>query len=277
MLACISPSNTNYGESLNTLNYANRARNIKNRVTINQTSNSNEQVIALQKLVSKLQSELIGIPTGYKPDNVSWLESQLKLQSNSIQEYETKLSNLNILVKSRDFEIERLRFFQFRLYQRSNDLSRELSDALIQRDKVLIERVIVHDTVDNESRIIKSAFSNEPVRSKTPDNSNVHVSKYMSAISDLRLKLANANDQLVWYKSVFESLGQSKRNEEDREKFNEIDCDIEKPDDYRISRLVSENQVDSDIRHERRFLSALKNDPEFTSVFFINLDAQVTI
>ncbi|KAI8907325.1 P-loop containing nucleoside triphosphate hydrolase protein, partial [Gorgonomyces haynaldii] len=36
MLACISPSDMNYGETVNTLHYANRARNIKNRVLINQ-------------------------------------------------------------------------------------------------------------------------------------------------------------------------------------------------------------------------------------------------
>ncbi|KAI8593953.1 P-loop containing nucleoside triphosphate hydrolase protein, partial [Geranomyces variabilis] len=36
MLACVSPSDTNYAETLNTLNYANRARNIKNKVVINQ-------------------------------------------------------------------------------------------------------------------------------------------------------------------------------------------------------------------------------------------------
>ncbi|KAI8807586.1 P-loop containing nucleoside triphosphate hydrolase protein, partial [Cladochytrium replicatum] len=36
MLACVSPSDFNYGETINTLNYANRARNIRNRVLINQ-------------------------------------------------------------------------------------------------------------------------------------------------------------------------------------------------------------------------------------------------
>ncbi|KAI8923605.1 P-loop containing nucleoside triphosphate hydrolase protein, partial [Entophlyctis helioformis] len=36
MLACVSPSDLNYSETVNTLHYANRARNIKNRVVINQ-------------------------------------------------------------------------------------------------------------------------------------------------------------------------------------------------------------------------------------------------
>ena len=36
MIACISPSDRDFMETLNTLKYANRARNIKNRVVLNQ-------------------------------------------------------------------------------------------------------------------------------------------------------------------------------------------------------------------------------------------------
>lgn len=36
MIACISPSSSDFDESLNTLNYAKRARNIQNRATVNQ-------------------------------------------------------------------------------------------------------------------------------------------------------------------------------------------------------------------------------------------------
>src|SRR3954451_19840035 len=36
MLACVSPSDSNFMETLNTLKYANRARNIQNKVGINQ-------------------------------------------------------------------------------------------------------------------------------------------------------------------------------------------------------------------------------------------------
>lgn len=35
MIACISPSSSDFDESLNTLNYAKRARNIQNRATVN--------------------------------------------------------------------------------------------------------------------------------------------------------------------------------------------------------------------------------------------------
>ncbi|XP_063046031.1 kinesin-like protein kif7 [Engraulis encrasicolus] len=38
MVACVSPSSSDFDESLNTLNYAKRARNIQNRVSVNQAS-----------------------------------------------------------------------------------------------------------------------------------------------------------------------------------------------------------------------------------------------
>lgn len=40
MIACVSPADSNYEETLNTLKYASRARNIKNKPTINRDANS---------------------------------------------------------------------------------------------------------------------------------------------------------------------------------------------------------------------------------------------
>ena len=40
MIACVSPAETNYEESLNSLKYASRARNIKNKPVINRDPNS---------------------------------------------------------------------------------------------------------------------------------------------------------------------------------------------------------------------------------------------
>ena len=35
MVACVSPADVNFDESLNTLRYTNRARNIKNKMEVN--------------------------------------------------------------------------------------------------------------------------------------------------------------------------------------------------------------------------------------------------
>ena len=70
MIACVSPSDRDFMETLNTLKYANRARNIKNKVSVNQDKAS-RQMAALRDEILDLQQELLQ----YK--SVSDLESSL--------------------------------------------------------------------------------------------------------------------------------------------------------------------------------------------------------
>jgi kinesin family protein 4/21/27 len=58
MIACVSPSDRDFMETLNTLNYANRARNIKNKVTINQDKSS-RTIVLLRQEIQQLQLELL--------------------------------------------------------------------------------------------------------------------------------------------------------------------------------------------------------------------------
>lgn len=58
MIACVSPSDRDFMETLNTLKYANRARNIKNKVVMNQDKTS-QQISALRAEIARLQMELM--------------------------------------------------------------------------------------------------------------------------------------------------------------------------------------------------------------------------
>ena len=58
MIACVSPSDRDFMETLNTLKYANRARNIKNKVSVNQDKAS-RQMAALRDEILDLQQELL--------------------------------------------------------------------------------------------------------------------------------------------------------------------------------------------------------------------------
>ncbi|CEG67610.1 Putative Kinesin-domain-containing protein [Rhizopus microsporus] len=55
MLACASPAESNVTETLNTLKYANRARNIRNRVVVNQEMG---EVDKLKQTIARLKEEL---------------------------------------------------------------------------------------------------------------------------------------------------------------------------------------------------------------------------
>lgn len=72
MIACVSPAETNYEESLSTIRYASRARNIKNKPVVNRDPNSmlieslRQQIQTLQFEVKEyatiLQSNSIEVP-----------------------------------------------------------------------------------------------------------------------------------------------------------------------------------------------------------------------
>lgn len=63
MIACVSPSDSDFMETLNTLKYANRARNIKNKLTINQDKSS-RTIGQLRAQIAQLQLELVEYKQG---------------------------------------------------------------------------------------------------------------------------------------------------------------------------------------------------------------------
>ncbi|KAJ3367185.1 Kinesin-like protein kif21a [Allomyces arbusculus] len=67
MLACVSPADSNFQETLNTLKYANRARNIKNKVAINAQAAavSPVEVQQLRSQIARLKMELSTVREQY--------------------------------------------------------------------------------------------------------------------------------------------------------------------------------------------------------------------
>ena len=64
MIACVSPAEWNAAETINTLKYANRARNIKNRAVVNEKEEGWEDVEWLQGTVVRLRKELKVLKSG---------------------------------------------------------------------------------------------------------------------------------------------------------------------------------------------------------------------
>ncbi|KAJ7578389.1 kinesin domain-containing protein [Mycena floridula] len=64
MIACVSPAEWNAGETINTLKYANRARNIKNRAVVNEKEDGWDDLEWLQGTITRLRKELKGIKEG---------------------------------------------------------------------------------------------------------------------------------------------------------------------------------------------------------------------
>lgn len=58
MIACISPADKNFEETLNTLRYADRARQIKNKPTVNRDPQQME-ILRLKEMVRELQAQMM--------------------------------------------------------------------------------------------------------------------------------------------------------------------------------------------------------------------------
>jgi hypothetical protein len=64
MIACVSPTEWNAAETVNTLKYANRARNIKNRAVVNEREEGWDDTEWLQNMVTRLRKELKALKEG---------------------------------------------------------------------------------------------------------------------------------------------------------------------------------------------------------------------
>lgn len=64
MIACVSPAEWNAAETANTLKYANRARNIKNRAVISEKEEGWDDIEWLQGMVTRLRKEVKQIKEG---------------------------------------------------------------------------------------------------------------------------------------------------------------------------------------------------------------------
>ncbi|KAM7397134.1 hypothetical protein PAMP_020131 [Pampus punctatissimus] len=98
MIACISPSDRDFMETLNTLKYANRARNIKNKVMVNQDKAS-QQISSLRTEIARLQMELMEYKTGKRMAGEDGVESFSDMfHENSM--LQTENSNLRVRLKA---------------------------------------------------------------------------------------------------------------------------------------------------------------------------------
>uniref|UniRef100_A0A3Q0QV88 Kinesin family member 21A n=1 Tax=Amphilophus citrinellus TaxID=61819 RepID=A0A3Q0QV88_AMPCI len=98
MIACISPSDRDFMETLNTLKYANRARNIKNKVMVNQ-DRASQQISTLRTEIARLQMELMEYKTGKRMVGEDGMEgiNDLVHENSMLQ---TENNNLRVRVKA---------------------------------------------------------------------------------------------------------------------------------------------------------------------------------
>ncbi|KAG5034478.1 Kinesin-like protein KIN-4C [Glycine soja] len=119
MIACVSPADTNAEETLNTLKYANRARNIQNKAVINRDPVA-AQVQTMKNQIEQLQAELLF----YKGDTSGPIE-ELQILKHKISLLEASNSELQHELKRRQVT--------------SESLAQRALDAQVEKDQLILK------------------------------------------------------------------------------------------------------------------------------------------
>ncbi|KAI4825917.1 hypothetical protein KUCAC02_021578 [Chaenocephalus aceratus] len=170
MIACISPSDRDFMETLNTLKYANRARNIKNKVMLNQDKAS-QQISVLRTEIARLQIELMEYKTGKRLTGEDGVESFSDMFHENTM-LQTENSNLRVRVKAMQetIDAQRARLTQL-LSDQANQVIARAGEGATEEIGTMIQGYI-KEIEDLRAKLLESESVNEYLRKNLSRASN---------------------------------------------------------------------------------------------------------
>uniref|UniRef100_A0A674ASZ1 Kinesin family member 21A n=1 Tax=Salmo trutta TaxID=8032 RepID=A0A674ASZ1_SALTR len=210
MIACISPSDRDFMETLSCLNYANRARNIKNKVMVNQDKAS-QQISALRTDIARLQMELMEYKTGKRMVGEDGMESiNDMVHENSM--LQTENSNLRIRVKAMQetIDAQRARLTQY-LSDQANQVLAKVGEGNEEIGNMI--QNYIEEIEELRAKLLESEAVNENLR-KTLSRANTRSSLYGGGGSFSPAQLAperEASDIIEMAKKDLEKLKKKER------------------------------------------------------------------
>jgi predicted nucleic acid-binding Zn-ribbon protein len=224
VLACVSPSTTNYGESLNTLQYANRAKNIKNKVVINEEWSTvvNEQELKhLRATVSKLQSEIAIIRSGGEVEGVD--AGAVRISSARIQKYERQIQQAHSLQETLQDQLETIK---------------EENEALVfEREKVKYRCYRLRHRIE---------FLSEDVELKLAEKDGEDAKRQALELSKMKQVLEDTNDKVAWFNDVIAKIGLGQKLPESMNAACESDTEDKEEDVFIAQQMSNEDPKDVD-------------------------------
>ncbi|CAO3610904.1 unnamed protein product [Mucor hiemalis] len=194
MLACVSPADTNFMETLNTLKYANRARNIKNRVTVNQEfAGSSMEVNQLKALVSRLRMEIGSLRGNSSSAATTHIGSHATTNSTDPLSNQFMIEDKSLLRN----EVQQLR-------ERLQEMSAQVIQVTSERDTLIMERELGEfmqsDNCDGGDLLL------ENISTTTRIETHPIIEKYQKSIAELTHQLDDTKDKLQRLELVQPSL-----------------------------------------------------------------------
>ncbi|CAL8108590.1 unnamed protein product [Orchesella dallaii] len=256
MIACVSPNEMDFVESINTMKYANRAKNIKNKVVINQDKSS-RTIALLKDRINELESELMEYKRGSrKPEH----ELELDVNAENIMllaEVETLKSKL----KSKQDTIDKLlsQIARLQAVTITDDPSCDLTNLVSK---------YLHEIEDLRAKLYESESECEKLRSKqrqiiknlaSPRESGTgNVSMSVSINEDVTCLLTKAKEEVSEQKHVVEVKRKVVKSEDEESSEDEDDSSSSERDGNtnNYTELASLNQ---EISTKQRLIEELEN------------------
>ncbi|KAI4307496.1 hypothetical protein L6164_030675 [Bauhinia variegata] len=157
MIACVSPADTNAEETLNTLKYANRARNIQNKAVVNRDPMAAQMQI-MRSQIEQLQAELLF----YRGDASGPFE-ELQILKHKISLLEASNAELQRELQEREVTCE--------------NLTRRALDAQVEKDQLVMK-----------IESVRNGKSWEEIDSNSNQDYDL-VKSYVSKIQDLEVEM----------------------------------------------------------------------------------------
>ncbi|XP_072776023.1 kinesin-like protein KIF21A isoform X7 [Taeniopygia guttata] len=161
MIACVSPSDRDFMETLNTLKYANRARNIKNKVVVNQ-DRASQQINALRSEIARLQMELMEYKTGKRIIDEEGVESINDMVHENAM-LQTENNNLRVRIKAMQETIDALRA---RITQLMSDQANQVLARTGEGNEEISNMIhnYIKEIEDLRAKLLESEAVNENLR-----------------------------------------------------------------------------------------------------------------
>jgi len=210
MIACISPSDRDFIETLGTLRYANRAKNIRNKVVANQDKSS-QTISLLRKQIEQLELELQEYRQGKRIVNEDGIVqiNDMYHENNLLQ---TEINNLKTRIKV-------LQDTNDRLQQKNTELltEKELNNWIVaddsNRDMAEIVKNYITEIEQLRTRLIEMDETSSQLRKQIQKQSNtLSVMNYSMSLhenfemSNGAVEMEDKNEILDIAKSQLEHL-----------------------------------------------------------------------
>lgn len=247
MIACISPAAFNYDETLSTLRYASRAKNISNKPKINEDPKETlmrsyqEEIMRLKKLLENSEKPLIDIPQQEQVIDPEIVENE-KIKLKAAYEAETHRLKMEQKLETQELQnnIEKLKSHyekQFELFLKKQEQSKDQNNNL----KVPVSQEEILSRIESiKASLIGGERANDLQLKEKRYRKKMAAQRKLSALAEALGRIEQSDDRDLLkdhYSDIHQELmAKTEAYRAQKKKVHSLECEI--------SDLQSEFQLD---------------------------------